>query len=174
MEYQYHPHAEGSGFEEDIQGLLAMADKEFYPPLSQRGSSTQGDLSGGQSHGGIRDYYESMKLQPVILAVEDGKCLGFMAFRLDHSCDQIGPEFLPNLYASTCVVHPCTRGRGLMKSFYREMIRLYPERFVCTRTWHTNGAHIHILDTFGFREIARLKDHRGPGLDTVYFARSPK
>jgi len=54
------------------------------------------------------------------------------------------------------------------------MIRLYPERFICTRTWHTNGAHIHILDTFGFREIARLKDHRGPGLDTVYFARSPK
>ena len=174
MEYIYYPHAGDSGFEEDIQALLTLADKEFIPPLSQRGSSTQSNLSGGQSHDGIRDYYASMASQPVILAVEEGKCLGFMAFKENHTCDQITPAYLPNLYASTCVVHPCTRGKGLMKQFYREMIALAPERWICTRTWHTNAAHLHILDTLGFRCIARLKDHRGPGMDTVYYAREPK
>lgn len=174
MEYIYCPHAADSGYAGDIQQLLAMADREFIPPLSQRGSSTQSSLSAGQSHDGIRDYYDSMAAQPVILAVEDGKCLGFMAFKEDHTCDWISPQYLPNLYASTCVVHPCTRGKGLMKRFYREMIALAPERWICTRTWHTNAAHLHILDTLGFQCIARLPGHRGPGMDTVYFARAPK
>ncbi len=173
MEYRYYPHAGDSGFEEDIQALLTLADKEFIPPLSQRGSSTQENLTGGQVRDGIRDYYASMAPQPVILAVEEGKCLGFMAFKYDHTCPEIGPQYLPNLYASTCVVHPCTRGKGLMKQFYREMIALAPDRFLCTRTWHTNYAHLHILDTLGFQCIARLKDHRGPGMDTVYYARTP-
>ena len=30
------------------------------------------------------------------------------------------------------------------------------------------------MDTLGFSCIARLKDHRGPGMDTVYYAREPK
>ena len=174
MEYRYFPHAGDSGYEEDIQALLTMADKEFIPPLSQRGSPTQSVLSGGQSHDGIRDYYLSMASQPVILAIEDGRCLGFMAFKENHICQQISPSYLPNLYASTCVVHPCARGKGLMKQFYREMIALAPERFICTRTWHTPAPHLHILDTLGFHCIARLKDHRGPGMDTVYFARKPQ
>lgn len=173
MEYKYYPHAAGSGYEGDIQDLLTLADREFIPPLSQRGSSTQSSLSGGESHNGILDYYRSMEAQPVILALEEGKCLGFMAFKENHVCDQIDGRYQPNLYASTCVVHPCTRGKGLMKNFYREMIALCPDRFICTRTWHTNAPHLHILDTLGFREIARLKDHRGPGMDTVYFARNP-
>jgi ribosomal protein S18 acetylase RimI-like enzyme len=173
MEYQYHPHAAGCGHEDAIIALLTMADKEFIPPLSQRGSSTQSDLSGGSLHAGVMDYYHSMQQQPVILAIEDGKCLGFMAFMLDHTCEQIKAEMGPNLYASTCVVDPATRGKGVMKNFYLEMIRLYPERMVCTRTWHTNAPHLHILDKLGFAEIARLKDHRGPGMDTVYFARKP-
>ena len=29
-----------------------------------------------------------------------------------------------------------------------------------------------LYEKLGFREVARLKDHRGPGLDTVYFRRS--
>ena len=72
---------------------------------------TQADLSQGVCADGITDYFLSMASQPVIVAVEDGRCLGFMAFKLDHTCDQIGPDKLPNFYASTCVVHPETRGR---------------------------------------------------------------
>lgn len=154
-----------------IKEYLVMADREFIPPLSSRGSSTQADLSGSGCSDGIEDYFRSMSSQPVITAVEDGRCLGFMAFKLDHTCDQIGPDKLPNFYASTCVVHPDTRGRGMMRGFYEAMIALYPSRDLYTRTWHTNYPHLKVLDRLGFSEIARLPDHRGPGMDTVYFCR---
>ena len=172
MKLKYYPAVAGSGYEEEVYALLVMADREFVPPLSARGSSTQSDLSNtSAAEEGARDYYASMASQPVVLALEEGRCLGFMAFKQDYTCDWIGPETLPNLYASTCVVHPDARGRKLMEGFYREMIRLFPQAAVYTRTWHTNAPHLRVLEKLGFREIIRLKDHRGPGMDTVYFER---
>ena len=173
MELRYYKTVEDSGFGEAVYGLLVLADKEFIPPLSARASSTQSDLSqAAAAEEGARDYYESMASQPVILALEEGRCLGFMAFKENYTCHEIGAETLPNLYASTCVVHPDARGRKLMEGFYREMIRLYPAATVCTRTWHTNIPHLRVLEKLGFRELTRLPNHRGPGMDTVYFIRS--
>ena len=174
MEMQYYDKVSLCPFSEDIRNYLIMADKEFIPPLSSRRSPTQADLTGGACSDGITDYFNSMASQPVIAAVEDGRCLGFMAFKLDHTCEQIGSETFPNFYATTCVVHPDTRGRGLMRGFYETLISLFPDRGGYTRTWHTNYAHLKILDRLGFSEIARLPNHRGPGLDTVYFYRKPQ
>lgn len=171
MEMQYFETVGECPWADAIRDYLVMADKEFIPPLSSRGSTTQADLSGGGCSDGIEDYFRSMAAQPVIAAVEDGRCLGFMAFKLDHTCDQIGPDKLPNFYASTCVVHPDTRGRGMMRMFYETMISLYPHRDLYTRTWHTNYPHLKVLDRLGFSEIVRLPNHRGPGMDTVYFCR---
>ena len=171
MEMQYYKTVAQCPYTQDIKEYLVMADKEFIPPLSSRGSSTQADLSGNTCADGITDYFNSMASQPVIVAIEDGRCLGFMAFKLDHTCEQITEDMLPNFYASTCVVHPDTRGRGMMRLFYETMIDLYPERDLYTRTWHTNYAHLKVLDRLGFSLIARLPDHRGPGMDTVYYCR---
>lgn len=171
MEYLYFESVAKCPYGDAIREYLVMADKEFIPPLSSRGSSTQADLSGGGCADGIMDYFRSMSSQPVIVAVEDGRCMGFMAFKFDHTCEYIGQDTLPNLYASTCVVHPDTRGKGLMRNFYETMIRLFPERRLFTRTWHTNYPHLKVLDRLGCREIVRLPNHRGPGMDTVYFRR---
>lgn len=171
MEMLYFERVDQCPYAPAIKDYLVMADKEFIPPLSSRGSSTQTDLSGSGCSDGIEDYFRSMAAQPVIAAVEDGRCLGFMAFKLDHTCDQIGPDKLPNFYASTCVVHPDTRGRGMMRGFYEAMIALYPDRDLYTRTWHTNYPHLKVLDRLDFSEIVRLPNHRGPGMDTVYFCR---
>ena len=172
MEMQYYKTVSQCPYKEAVKDFLVMADREFIPPLSSRGSSTQADLAAQSSTDGITDYFESMSSQPIIVAVEDGRCLGFMAFKLDHTCEQIGQDTIPNLYASTCVVHPDTRGRGLMRGFYETMIGLYPSRNLYTRTWHTNYAHLKVLGKLGFSEIARLPNHRGPGIDTVYFCRN--
>ena len=170
MEIQYFKTVDSSGYTEQIISLLTMADKEFIPPLSSRGSTTQADLSGNTAvSDGVMTYYQEMAKQPVVLALEDGRCYGFMAFKENYSCPQI--TVLPNLYASTCVVHPDARGQGLMRRFYEAMIELRPTYSICTRTWHTNLSHLRVLERLGFAEIARLKDHRGPGLDTVYFCR---
>jgi hypothetical protein len=157
-----------------IKDYLVMADKEFIPPLSSRGSTTQADLSQGVCADGITDYFLSMASQPVIVAVEDGRCLGFMAFKLDHTCDQIGPDKLPNFYASTCVVHPDTRGRGMMRGFYEAMIAAFPTRPIYTRTWHENIGHLKVLERLGFVLLETLENDRGPGIHTVYFGRQPK
>lgn len=155
---------------DQVLALLAQADREFMPPLSSRGSTTQQQFSLGQTAPeGVVDYYRTMAQQPAVLAIEDGQCLGFMAFKIDYSCPQ--SPGLPNLYASTCVVAPAARGQGLMKAFYEKMIALFPGYRIFTRTWHTNYAHLKVLQKLGFQQTHRLADHRGPGLDTVYYAR---
>lgn len=168
MELQYFDSVAECGYAEDIQSLLVLADKEFIPPLSARGSSTQTDLTSTATvSDGARDYYNAMSGQPVVVAVENGRCYGFMAFKRDYLCEYY--QKTPNLYASTCVVHPDARGKGLMQGFYQTMIDLFPHCSIYTRTWHTNLSHLKVLDRLGFSLLVRLPDHRGPGLDTVYY-----
>ena len=171
MEMAYFASVAESGYADEIRYLLLMADKEFIPPLSARSSTTQASLSGGSCADGFDAYYAAMADQPVIVALENGDVAGFMAFKFDHTCDEI--KRTPNVYASTCVVSPNHRGKGMMQKFYEEMIRLFPGKPVCTRTWSTNASHLRVLSKLGFAQIACLKNHRGPGLDTVYFFREP-
>jgi hypothetical protein len=63
------------------------------------------------------------------------------------------------------------RGKGLMKGFYQVMIDLFPNCSIYTRTWHTNISHLKVLDKLGFSLLIRLPDHRGPGMDTVYYCK---
>lgn len=153
---------------DQLYRLLEAADQEFVPPLSSRSSTTQQTLCGGVGNG-VEDYFNEMKQQSFVLALDGDKVAGFMSFRFDHRCDH-SPAF-PNLYASTCVVGPDSRGQGLMKKFYEEMIRAYPDRTLFTRTWEDNKAHLRVLDKLGFHQTARLENHRGPGVHTVYFER---
>lgn len=170
MELMYVKSVAESGYGQQILALLALSDKEFVPPLSSRISSTQQTLdSCDTAPSGVLDYYGTMACQPAILAVEAGKCLGFMAFKVDYTCEYV--QKTPNLYASTCIVHPDARGRHLMQGFYEEMLALFPGYSIFTRTWHTNLPHLRVLEKLGFTQCARLKDHRGPGMDTVYYSK---
>ena len=173
MELQYFESVACCGYAEDIQNLLVLADKEFIPPLSARGSSTQQNLTDTATvSDGAKAYFSAMSGQPVVVAVENGRCYGFMAFKKDYTCQYY--DKTPNLYASTCVVHPDARGKGLMKGFYQTMIDLFPACNIYTRTWHTNISHLKVLERLGFSLLVRLPDHRGPGLDTVYYCREQR
>ena len=44
--------------------------------------------------------------------------------------------------------------------------------FLTTRTWSTNGSHIHILTSLGFEVSERVVNHHGEGIDTVYFGKA--
>ena len=170
MELKYFETVADCSYADDIQALLALADKEFIPPLSARGSSTQQNFTCTDAvSAGAKAYYRAMSTQPVIVATENGRCYGFMAFKKDYVCEYYCKT--PNLYASTCVVHPDARGKGLMTGFYRTMITLFPQHSIYTRTWHTNISHLKVLEKLGFSLLTRLPDHRGPGVDTVYYCR---
>ena len=153
---------------QQIFGLLEIGDNEFIPPLSSRGSTTQQTLESTHNNG-LSDYFNELKQQCFVLALEGNKVAGFMSFKKDYSCDHVPP--CKNLYASTSVVHPDFRGQGLMKQFYLAMIDSYPDRPIYTRTWHENTPHLRVLEKLGFQQIALLPNHRGQGIHTVYFER---
>ncbi len=153
-----------------LRELLILGDKEFIPPLSSRSSTTQQGLASALGSG-IDAYYEEMKQQCFVLALEGDTLAGFMSFKIDHTGAHIPSG--ENLYASTAVVHPDFRGKGLMTAFYREMIRSFPQRPIYTRTWHENVGHLKVLSKLGFQCIDYLPNDRGEGIHTVYYCRQP-
>ena len=46
-------------------------------------------------------------------------------------------------------------------------------RPLLTRTWSGNLQHIRILESLGFKLLKTIKNHRGKGIDTLYFGRVP-
>ena len=96
MDLKYFETVAACGYAADIHALLVLADKEFIPPLSARGSSTQQDLTSADPvSDGAKAYYEAMSDQPVVVAVESGRCYGFMALKKDYICEYY--DKLPNL-----------------------------------------------------------------------------
>jgi len=168
MELKLFEKLDDTDYLQQLYHLLELGDKEFIPPLSSRGSTTQQTL-GNAHNDGLGDYFNEMKQQCFFLALEGDQLAGFMSFKKDFSCDHVPP--CKNLYASTSVVHPDFRGQGLMKKFYLAMIEGYPDRPIYTRTWHENIPHLRVLEKLGFTQIAMLPNHRSEGIHTVYFER---
>lgn len=155
---------------EQIRQLMIAGDKEFIPPLSSRSSPTQASLQPGEG-GSVEPYLQDMLKQRFVLAMEGQTVAGFMSYKTDYQSEEV--KELPNLYASTCIVGEAFRGRGMMLSFYQAMLARYPQAHLYTRTWGTHYGHLKVLDKLGAKCFVRLPDHRGPGIDTVYYHRLP-
>ena len=157
-------------FGSQILEMLTASDKEFIPPLSTRSSTTQQTLSSGEcAPDGVLQYYRQLQTQKVMAAVEGDRLMAFVSYIENHTGGPITEADTPNIYLSTLVMRPEARGKGLTKQLYRTLFDTYRPAAVFTRTWSTNAVHIRILDFFGFETIKILPDHRGPGIDTVYF-----
>ncbi|MBR4768800.1 MAG: GNAT family N-acetyltransferase [Lachnospiraceae bacterium] len=157
---------------EELLRMTAASDREFVPPLSERKSTIQKDLSGGHETGSVLPYFREMMDQEIIAAVEDGAVQAFLSYRKDHEDEEIGRDIWPNLYLSTMISRPEARGKGIGGKIFRVLLEeIYPDRPAFTRTWSTNAVQLHVFQKLGFREIRRVKDGRGPGIDTIYFVR---
>lgn len=156
-------------WQNQLFALCSNSDKEFIPPLSQRNSTTQGDLTGGGGNG-IEAYCAEVLRQPILVCVEGKQLLGFVSFKENYIPEHIPNAKLPNIYVSTLILSPESRGRGLTKKLYAHLFaEQFPDRSIYTRTWSTNAAHLKILGDFGFVELLRIANHRGNGIDTVYY-----
>ena len=159
-------------YADKILSMLVAGDKEFVPPLSARSSTTQSDLSASKSTPeGIANYFEEMKKQKILVALEDGEVIGFCSFRDNYKTDIV--NIIPNIYISTLIVDVNARGKGLTRKMYSALFEEYKKFSIFTRTWSTNYAHIKILSTFGFDTLHTIKNDRGEGIDTVYFVKHP-
>lgn len=170
MELKILDREEQTFFGPQIFEMLTASDREFVPPLSSRNSTTQQELSSGDScPDGIRQYYTQLQTQKVMAAIEGERLLAFVSYIENYVSGPITEADTPNIYLSTLVMRPEARGKGLTKKLYARLFDAYKPNPVFTRTWSTNVPHLRILDGFGFTTIKTLKDHRGPGVDTVYF-----
>ena len=155
-----------------LRDMLCWADEQFVPPLSARHSSTQADLSPAEAQAGaVDDYLHAMLDQQFLVALDGNKLAGFMSFRLDHPCEYVEGKMCT--YVSTIIVDGQWRGQHLTEHMYDALFVLPQVRgtIVATRTWSENHAHLTILARQGFDLVKTLPDDRGPGVDTVYYAK---
>ena len=160
-------------YRDEMLQMLVSSDQEFVPPLSSRASTTQADLSGTVvCEKGVLPYFEQMCSQRILGAFEGDALVGIVSFKEDYVGEHIPEEEKPNIYISTLLLKPETRGKGLTAHMYAFLFETcYPRCKVFTRTWSTNAAHIRILEKFGFQQICCLENDRGAGIHTVYFRR---
>ena len=156
-------------YREGVKALLFAADKEFVPPLSARSGTTQTELEEAPAQeSGPEQYFRTMAAQAFVIAEKGGRVQGFMSYIPDRELDLDG-EILICDYVSTIVVDPARRGKGLTGQMYRKLMQARSGKCIATRTWSENHAHLHLLQSLGFKLALTIPDDRGPGMDTVYY-----
>lgn len=162
---------------DQIWEILCECDKEFYPWLSARESSSQKQLIVDESAASQKlpvTYFNEMIRQEFLLAQKDGRLVGFMTFKTDYLCDAL-ESFGRSLYVTTVCVRHNNRREGVMKALYdfleQEIPALYHCNRLSTRTWSLNEAQLHELFKRGYTDLAVLKNDRGNGVDTIYFGK---
>lgn len=167
------PGVEVNDAREDIWHILESVDNDFFPPLSTRPPFGIEEVSDTKLWGAPIVYFESVLKEHVIMVSVENKRVGLLSFLPHHRSERL-VDFSPCGYISTLAVLARYR-RGLTSVLAGQMMQLpheFRDPYVAMRTWSTNRSTTRIAERFGFQEVARIPDHRGPGVDTIYFARS--
>ncbi len=172
-------HAPGELDDQDTEALwqlLVAADNEFVPSLSERRDTMTKRLVTDKpnSHDGPHGYFNDTQLQWIIFGSVNQRVVGMMSF-IPHYSNDILRGWSPCSYLSTLIVDKPYRRCGVARRLYGYLIdysRKIGDRTVATRTWSTNVGHLTLLDDLGFAPVKTIPDHRAPGVDTIYFAKS--
>lgn len=162
-------------YERKIWDLLVMANKEFVPALSARKSSKQKRLDQTKTiiTGEPLEYYNAIKTQNFLGVInKDNLLVGFMTYISGYDIEELG-DINPTAYVTTVIVEKGHRNRGITTALYANLQQEVIEsglKHISTRTWSSNYSHIHILTKLGFAEVKLLKNHRGDGIHTIYYA----
>ncbi|GGG25406.1 GNAT family N-acetyltransferase [Paenibacillus abyssi] len=151
--------------------LLCRYDHAFIPPLSAREHSYQTDLTvRPTAKQEPKQYFETLKRQSFLLALDRDEVIGFMSFRTHFVSEDLN-DGIETIYVTTVIVGEEHRGQGITRRFYEELAEIAKQENqpIMTRTWSTNDSHIRVLNKIGMQEIKRIKNGRGPELDTVYY-----
>lgn len=157
-----------------VRALLLSVSNEFVPPLTDRSVSHEKNFLESVDPGEGFEMYMMQKMsESCLIASIDGTKAGLLTFKRHFGADWV-MEWCPSNYIVTVGVFPKFRRNGLTKLMYENIgkidVAVQPE-FDLVRTWSTNDAHIALLGSIGFSEVLRLENHRGQGVDTVYFSR---
>ena len=161
---------------DQILPLLEEVSDEFVPPLHTRtpDDNNLNDKTSPDNPSGIHLYAGTLAKNYKILALFAGRELAcFLAYKKTTSI--VNPDEKV-LYVSTIATRKKFRKLGLAHKLYEyflNAVKYNPEiKAVETRTWHTNLASIKLLKKLKFKQVKRLKNHRGKGIHTLYFRKN--
>jgi ribosomal protein S18 acetylase RimI-like enzyme len=179
-------------YADQVSEILKTCSSEFVPPLTERKSTRQNKFGKEIDKGGsIEAYLLSLLSQHFVYALSNEQVIGFLSF-YENNHHQFLPQ--PNLYVTTICVLPEKRRSGVATSLYDALENLAPkfeglinprnsdyissrgvlqdnQIYLTTRTWSGNDSHIKLLQKRDFELIHTIENDRGPGVDTVYFAK---
>lgn len=162
--------------ERELYKIVIEIDYEFIPPLSYRDSTTFKFDSKSKKTVLPDLYFEKLLKQEIMVSRKkvNKSITGFMSFIPNHVIETNDLR-MKCYYITTIGVTKGERGNGITKQFYKrieeEILKQKTSTHVATRTWSTNRTHIRILESIGYELIIQLKDDRGPGIHTVYYAK---
>lgn len=165
-------------YRDQIVSMLNCYSDEFVPPLTKRDSTVQKDFNCPDEGETVERYAESLLSQEVLVATIKGYSeeivVGLAGFI--RNFEVVPPRKLGGLYVTTILMDKAYRGLGVARRFYDKIFKEADKTasFTLVRTWTGNNIHIGLLEKIGFREVRRLKDDRGEGIDSIIFSRPPE
>lgn len=171
IQFQYYETLVEPSLLEGVWKLLCRYDSEFIPPLSAREYTYQSDLTVcSTANQEPNRYFETLKKQSFLLVQDRDKVIGFMSFRPHYVSEDVNDQ-VETIYVTTVIVDEEYRGQGITTHLYVELeeITRLRKQPLMTRTWSTNDSHIRVLNKIRMREVKRIENGRGPGIDTVYY-----
>lgn len=165
--------ADASAYGDGIREILNRTEDRFHPPLSTREGTTQTAGLDERRNDALDEYLAQCLNQSFILTIDDDRVVGFLSFRQSYETDELA-GYTPSSYVSTIAVRPAERRQGYARGMYHELLTGVPpgvrDPYVTTRTWSTNDRHFQLLDELGFETVTTIRDDRGEGINTVYYA----
>lgn len=145
-----------------IDELLTINDRDFTPPLSVRKASTQTDFSSIWYRPGA--YFSTLKKQEFILALVDGKIVGFASFIRNYACEAL--DLHSCTYITTILVDKAHRGRHF-GSRLLQVLTSQVERPIASSVW-SDPVCMRLFTKQGFELARRIPNDRGEWVDTFY------
>jgi ribosomal protein S18 acetylase RimI-like enzyme len=166
------PSVDLAQYSQVVWSFLSRADDEFVPPLSER-TEDPAKFNHWSRLGSPVAFYDVVMGHHMLLATVDGEPAGMLSFHIrEHNSSLM--EFSPCTYVIMTYVDPRFRRMGIatrLNEFVETLPRSMASPWIARRIWSTNYVNIALLQKRGFTEAVRIRNHRGPGVDTIYAVR---
>lgn len=175
MEFDHYETRDNAA-REGVLNLMRLCNEETTPSLADMAREWLVE-DGNQldEEEALRVHYEDLT-DEVLVAREDGHVIGFCLLKdADPFFEERAPDHWPCTAATLGVVHPDHRRRGVADRLLEraeEIARHRDRPYFAFATASTNPGTQGIAEANGYEEVSRVSDDRGPGVDTLVYARS--